>query len=251
MPPISLYVRVNLINLYKLKFRLLFACILINLQHVNIGLDPKEIRGSMSKILPRFPQVNLTKNFASRCQSWRDSGQDRTEIFATVTLLLSKNLGEIRGRIPARFWPPGLLLPGENHGENRGRIVPRFWPPGILLLGENLGEIRGRIPTRFLPPGFLLPARILERFAVGSRRDFGRRDFCFSARILASFAAGSRRDFGRREFRFPARILPGSRRDSCQEEKFRRPKSRQDPGGIPAEIAAGSRQDPGPYFTRE
>ena len=137
-------------------------CILINLKHVNIGLDPKEIRGSMSKILPRFP--HLTKNFASRCQSWRDSGQDRTEIFATVTLLLGENLGEIRGRIPARFWPPGLLLPGENHGEIRGRIVPRFWPPGILLLGENLGEIHGRIPARFWPPGFLLLGENLGKF---------------------------------------------------------------------------------------
>ena len=65
-----------------------------------------------------------------------------------MNLLLSENHGEIRGRIPARFWPPGLLLPDENHGENRGRIVPRFWPPGILLLGENLGEICGRIPPR-------------------------------------------------------------------------------------------------------
>ena len=133
MPPISLYVRVNLINLYKLKFRLLFACILINLQHVNIGLDPKEIRGSMSKILPRFPQVNLTKNFASRCQSWRDSGQDRTEIFATVTLLLGENLGEIRGRIPARFWPSGLLLPGENHGE----ISRSNWTLKLLIFAQG------------------------------------------------------------------------------------------------------------------
>ena len=41
-----------------------------------------------------------------------------------------------------------------------------------------------------------------------------------------------------------------SRQESCREEKSRRPKSRRDPGGIPAEIAAGSRQDPGPYFTR-
>ena len=58
-------------------------------------------------------------------------------------------------------------------------------------------------------------------------------------------------DFGRREFHFPARILPGSRRDSRREEKSRPPKSRRDPGGIPAEISAGSRQDPGPYFTRD
>ena len=68
--------------------------------------------------------------------------------------------------------------------------------------------------------------------------------------ILGRILTRSRRDFGRREFRFPARILPGSRRDSRREEKSRRPKSRRDPGGIPAEIAAGSRQDPGSYFTR-
>ena len=101
--------------------------------------------------------MNQTKNFASRRQSWRDSRQGRAEIFATVNLLL----GEIRGSIPARFWPPGLLLPGENLGEIRGRIAPRFWSPGFLLLGENLGEIRGRIPARFWPPGFLLPGENL------------------------------------------------------------------------------------------
>ena len=63
---------------------------------MNIGLDPKEIRDEI-------PAVNLTKNFASSCQSWRDSRQDRAKIFATVNLLLGENLGEIRGRISARF----------------------------------------------------------------------------------------------------------------------------------------------------
>ena len=62
-----------------------------------------------------------------------------------------------------------------------------------LLLGENLGEIRGRVPARFWPPGISFPGEIL--------------------------AAGI--------------FLPGGNLD-----------------GIPAEIAAGSRQDPGPYFTR-
>ena len=100
----------------------------ISLKHVNIRLDGKEIRGSIS---------------------WRDFRQDHTEIFATVNLLLGENLGEIRGRIPARFWPLGLLLPSENLGEIRGRIAPRFWPLGFLLLGENLGKFRGRISVRF------------------------------------------------------------------------------------------------------
>ena len=43
-------------------------------QAVNIGLDPKEIRD-------KIPAVNLTKNFASHRQSWRDSRQDRAENF--------------------------------------------------------------------------------------------------------------------------------------------------------------------------
>ena len=96
--------------------------------------------------------MNLTKNFASRRQSWRDSWQDRTKIFSTVNLLL----GEIGGSIPARFWLPGLLHPGENLGEMCSRIVPRFWPPGFLLLGE----IRGRIPARFWLPGISFPGEI-------------------------------------------------------------------------------------------
>ena len=145
--------------------------------------------------------MNLTKNFASRRQSWRDSRQDRAEIFATVNLLLGENLGEIHGRILARFWPPGFLLPGENLGEIRGRILARFWPPGFLLPGENLGEIRRTIPARFWPPGISLPGRNL-------------------AGIPARFPPGRK---------IPAaKILPGSWQ----------------------EISAGSRQDPGPYFTR-
>ena len=111
--------------------------------------------------------MNLTKNFASRRQSWRDSRQDRAEIFASVNLLLGENLGEIRGSIPERFWPPGLLLPGGNLGEIRGRIPARFWPPGISFHGENLAGI----PARF-PPGRKIPA---AKISPGSRRD-SRRD---------------------------------------------------------------------------
>ena len=111
--------------------------------------------------------MNLTKNFASRRQSWRDSRQDRAEIFATVNLLLGENLGEIRGSIPARFWPPGLLLPGENLGEIRGRIPARFWPPGISFPGEIPagkknpgGQNLAGIPTRFPPRSRRDPAKI-------------------------------------------------------------------------------------------
>ena len=175
--------------------------------------------------------MNLTKNFASRRQSWRDSRQDRAKIFATVNLLLGEKLGDIRSRIPARFLLPGLLLPGENLGELRGRITPRFWPPGFLLLGENLGEIRGRIPARFWPPGFLLPGENLGEI----RRTIPAR-FCPPgislpsenlAGILARFPPGRKIPV--------AKISPGSRRES-----------RRDLGGIPPR----SRQDPGPYFTR-
>ena len=83
-------------------------------------------------------------------------------------------LGEIRSRILARFWLPGLLLPGKNLGEIRSRISPRFWPPGFLLLGENLGKIRGRIPARFWPPGFFArqdPCEILAARIIASRRE--------------------------------------------------------------------------------
>ena len=134
-----------------------------------------------------------------------------------MNLLLGKNLGKICGSIPAIFWAPGLLFPG-----------------------ENLGEVRSRNRTEILAAGMF-----------ASRRDFGHQDFCFPARILVKFVAGSRRDFGCRKFRFLVRILPGSLRDSRREEKSWQPKSCQDPDGIPAEIAAGSRQDPGTYFTRE
>ena len=147
---------------------------------------------------------------------------------------------------------------------SRREILSRFPSRSRFYFGRQ-GSCRysrkcipARISTRFAAGSwrdfgrrdFCFPARITARFAARSRRDFGRRDFCFPARITARFPAGSRRDFGRREFRFPVRILPGSRRDSRREKKSRRPKSRRDPGGIPVEIAAGSRQDPGPYFTR-
>ena len=115
--------------------------------------------------------MNLTKNFASRHQSCRDSWQDRAKLFAIVNLLLGKNLGKIRGSIPATFWQPGLMFPGENLGKIRGRIAPRFWPLGFFLL-----------------------ARILARFAAGSRRDFGHREFHFLARILSGSWRHSRRE---------------------------------------------------------
>ena len=140
--------------------------------------------------------MNLTKNFASRRQSWRDSRQDRAEIFATVHLLLGENLGELRGRIAPLFWPPGFLLLGENLGEIRGRIPARFWPPGFLLSGENLGEIRSTIPARFWPPGISLPGENLA--GIPARFPPGRK-------IPAGFPARSRRD----PAKIPVLILRG------------------------------------------
>ena len=101
--------------------------------------------------------MNLTKNFASCRQSWQDSRQDRAKIFATVNLLLGENLGEIRGRIPARFWPLGISFPGEN------------------LAG---------IPVRFQPGRKITVANISPRSRRVSRRDRG------------EIAAGSRQDPG-------------------------------------------------------
>ena len=73
-------------------------------------------------------------------------------------------------RILARFAAGSrrdILLPGENLGEIRGRIPARFWPPGITFPGENLVGI----PARF-PPGRKIPA---VKISPGSRRD-SRRD---------------------------------------------------------------------------
>ena len=157
--------------------------------------------------------MNLTKNFAPRRQSWRDSRQDRAKIFATINLLLSENLGEICARIPARFWLPGLLLPGDNCGELQGRIAPRFWPPGFLLPGENLGEIRGTIPARLWLPGILLPGETLAAGNFASRRESCRDPGLIPARkknpggILAKIVVGSHQDpgpyFTRGGLRFP------------------------------------------------
>ena len=92
-------------------------------------------------------------------------------IVKTLKILAAGNLGKIRGRIPARFWPPGFLLPGENLGEIRGRIPARFWPPVISFPGENLAGILAGIPARF-PLGRKIPA---AKISPGSRRD-SRRD---------------------------------------------------------------------------
>ena len=154
---------------------------------------------------------------------------------------------------------------------------PQWISPRILHPVANLGEIPSKIGLRFLPPWICSSAIILARFAVAFQQDFGCRDYCFPARILVRFATGSRQDFGCRDFFFLARLVAGSRqdfgpRDFCFPARILArlaAGSRQDfgrwefrcrdpgeiPGGqnldeIPAELAAGSRQDPVSYFTR-
>ena len=68
----------------------------------------KEIRGIMTKILPRFLQWISPRN-----------------------CLLAANLGEIRGKIVPRVWE--FLLPGENHGDISGRIA-------AILAAGNFGN---------------------------------------------------------------------------------------------------------------
>ena len=113
------------------------------------------------------------RDFRFSARNLARSKNDPSEILATVNLLLGEKLGEIRGRIPARFWLPGFLLPGKNLGEIRGRILARFWPPGFLLPGEKLGKIEERSQRDFGRPEFNFPGRILPGSRRDSRRDFG------------------------------------------------------------------------------
>jgi len=109
------------------------------------------------------------------------------EILAAEKFLPGENLDEIRGRIAARFWPPGFLLPGENHGEIRGRIPARFWLPG-----ENHGEIPSRIAARFWLPGISLLGENLAGIPPG----FPLREKIPAAKISPRSRRDSRRDRG-------------------------------------------------------
>ena len=152
---------------------------------------------------------SIQKKFVAACLKFcRDSGRESHQQFRFPSpilarfpaRLLGENLGEIRGRIPARFWPPGLLLPSENHGENRGRIVPRFWPPGISfpvenlagiptgkknLGGQNLAGMLPRISPRFSPRSKFTVAKTSARSCRESRQDWQR-----EAKFLVRFTAG-------------------------------------------------------------
>ena len=121
--------------------------------------------------------MNLTKNFASRRQSRRDSRQDRNEIFATWIC----SSATILARFAVAF------------RRDFGRRD--YWFPARILVRFAAGPRRD-----FSRREFCFSARILARLAAGSRRDFGRREF------------RSRRDFGRRDFSSQWE----SRRDSRQ-----------------------------------
>ena len=128
-------------------------------------------------------------------------GEIALRFFATVNLLLGGNLGEIRRRIPARFWPPRFVLLGKNLGKICGRIAPRFWPPGFLLLGKYVGEFHGRILARFLPPGISLPGEnpggIPARFPLGKKI------------LVAKILLGSWWDLWQDPAKIPVLILQG------------------------------------------
>ena len=97
----------------------------------------------------------------------------------------------------------------------------RFWPPGICFSKFAFG-----ISTTFGPHGVLLPGENLGEIR---------------GRIWATFS--------RSGISLPGEHLAGIRPGFPPGLKSRRPTSRRNPGGIPADIAAGSRQDSGPCFT--
>ena len=118
-----------------------------------------------------------------------------------------------------------------------------------ILATGNFSSRRdlARFPARLWPPGISLPAEILGKIlAAGnfasrqdSRRDFGRREFSFPPRIPP---------------RFPARFWPPGISFRA-ENPAGIPTGNENPAGhnlaaIPARFPAGSRQDPGPFFTR-
>jgi len=166
--------------------------------------------------------MNLAKNFAFR--------REILSRFPSRSRFYFGRQGSCRDswKHPGEILAAEKLLPGENLDEIRGRIPARFWLPRFSLSGENHSEIRGRIPARFWPPRFLLPGENHGEIPDRVAARFWPPGISLPGENLAGVPPG-----------FPPR-----------EKISPRPKSRRDPGGIPVEIAAGSRQDPGPYFTR-
>ena len=104
---------------------------------------------SRREILLRFP--SRSRLYFGRQGSCRDSRKHPGEILAAEKLLPGENLDEIRGRIAARFWPPGFSLPGEN----LAGILPGF-PPREKIPAAKISprprrdsrRDRGGIPPR-------------------------------------------------------------------------------------------------------
>ena len=96
-------------------------------------------------------------------------------------------------------------------------------------------------------------AEILAARIFASRRESWRDSRQDPGKILAAGIFASRRESWRVSRQDPGEILAAgnfaSWRESCRDPS-EIPAGKKNPGGIPAEIAAGSRQDPGPYFTR-
>ncbi len=142
----------------------------VAIQHVNIGLDPKEICGSMCKILPRFLQ-------------W---------ILPRISLPVA-NLGGIPGKIAPRFLPPWIC--------SLARILARFAVAFRRDFGRRDYCFSARILARFAAGSrqdygrrdFCFSVRILVRFVAGSQRDFGREEN-LGGQNLAGIPTGSRQD---------------------------------------------------------
>ena len=116
-------------------------CINILLLLLFIDIPAEKLHSHPSEIL-------ASRIFDFWQESWPDSRQDHTEVLATETFAsLRENLGKMRSRIPARFWPSGCLFPAKNLDGIHGRIPARFWSLGILLPGKNLA----RFPSGFSP----------------------------------------------------------------------------------------------------
>lgn len=81
--------------------------------------------------------------------------QDRAEILAAGNLLPGEDLGQIRGRISARFWPPEFLLPCEN----LAGIPAGSKNPG----GQTLAGIPERLPPSSRRDPAKIPVLVRER----------------------------------------------------------------------------------------
>ena len=135
--------------------------ILTNLKHVSTGLDPKEIHGSMSKILRRFPQ-------------W---------ISPRIFRFLSPILARFPARLHRDFLPQWICF--------SARILVRFAVGFWWGFGRQDYSFPARILVRFVAGSRQDFGHqdfcFLARFAVGSQRDFGCQNFSFLPRSWSLF----------------------------------------------------------------